>query len=67
MNEEEEQWYFVIEDVVAALTDCADPKQYIKRMKLCNAELLKGGYKLYLPCRADFRRKAEKLPNVEGK
>lgn len=42
LNEEEEQWYFVIEDVVAALTDCADPKQYIKRMKLCNAELAKG-------------------------
>lgn len=68
LNEEEEQWYFVIEDVVAALTDCADPKQYIKRMKLCNAELAKGGgTNCTYPCRADFRRKAEKLPNVEGK
>ena len=41
-NEEEEQWYFVIEDVVAALTDSRDPKQYIKRMKLRDAELAKG-------------------------
>lgn len=41
-NEEEEQWYFVVEDVVAALTDSADPKQYVKRMKLRDAELAKG-------------------------
>ena len=41
-NDDEEQWYFVIEDVVAALTDSADPKQYIKRMKLRDAELAKG-------------------------
>ncbi len=32
-NEEQEQWYFSIEDVVAALTDSVDPKQYIKRMR----------------------------------
>lgn len=41
-NDDEEQWYFVIEDVVAALTDSADPKQYIKRMKLRDTELAKG-------------------------
>ena len=41
-NDEEEQWYFVVEDVVAALTDSADPKQYVKRMKLRDAELAKG-------------------------
>ncbi len=29
-------------DVVAALTDSADPKQYVKRMKLRDAELAKG-------------------------
>ena len=32
-NEAEQQWYFSIVDVVEALTDSADPKQYIKRMK----------------------------------
>lgn len=41
-NEEEEQWYFVVEDVVAALTDSADPKQYVKRMKQRDIELAKG-------------------------
>ncbi len=41
-NEEEEQWYFVVEDVVAALTDSSDPKQYVKRMKQRDAELAKG-------------------------
>ena len=29
-NEAEEQWYFSIEGVVAALTDSADPKQHLK-------------------------------------
>ena len=32
-DDKEEKWYFSIVDVVAALTDSADPKQYIKRMK----------------------------------
>jgi prophage antirepressor-like protein len=38
-NEEQEQWYFSIEDVVAALTDSADPKQYIKRMRSRDEQL----------------------------
>lgn len=38
-NEEEEQWYFSIEDVVTALTDSADPKQYIKRMRSRDTQL----------------------------
>lgn len=42
-NDEEEQWYFVVEDVVAALTDSADPKQYVKRMKQRDSELAKEG------------------------
>lgn len=41
-NESEEQWYFVIEDVVFALTDSSDPKQYVKRMKLRDPQLAKG-------------------------
>ena len=38
-NEAEEQWYFSIEDIVSALTDSADPKQYIKRMRYRDMEL----------------------------
>lgn len=32
-NDDEEQWYFSVYDVVEALTDSNDPKQYIKRMR----------------------------------
>lgn len=38
-NESEEQWYFSIEDIVSALTDSTDPKQYIKRMRYRDSEL----------------------------
>ena len=31
-DDKEEKWYFSIVDVVAVLTDSADPKQYIKRI-----------------------------------
>ena len=40
--EKEEKWYFAIEDVIEALTESRDPKQYVKRMKLRDPELAKG-------------------------
>jgi len=36
------EWWFVVEDVVLALIDSNDPKQYIQRMKLRDLELKKG-------------------------
>lgn len=36
------EWWFVIEDVVFALTDSKDPKQYIQKMKQREPELKKG-------------------------
>lgn len=36
------QRYFVLEDVIFALTDSKDAKQYLKRMKLRDPELQKG-------------------------
>lgn len=30
-NEEEQQWYFSVVDVVGALSDSVDPKQYLKK------------------------------------
>ena len=36
------EWWFVIEDVVLALIDSNDPKQYINRMKQREPELAKG-------------------------
>lgn len=41
-NEQDNKWYFVVEDVVSVLTDSKDPKQYIKRMRLRDLELAKG-------------------------
>ncbi|MDP1795737.1 MAG: Bro-N domain-containing protein, partial [Daejeonella sp.] len=41
-NEADEKWYFVVEDVIAVLTDSNDPKQYVKRMRNRDAELAKG-------------------------
>lgn len=32
-NAEQEEWYFSVTDVIAILTDSADPKQYIKKMR----------------------------------
>ena len=45
-------WWFVIVDVVAALTDSADPAQYLKKMRSRDPELaglFKGGGNLYPP------------------
>ncbi len=36
------EWWFVVEDVVLALIDSRDPKQYIQRMKQRDPELGKG-------------------------
>ena len=36
------EWWFVVEDVVLVLVDSKDPKQYIQRMKQRDPELGKG-------------------------
>ena len=38
-NEEVQEWFFSVVDVVAVLTDSADPKQYIKKMRARDIEL----------------------------
>jgi hypothetical protein len=38
----EDEWWFVVEDVVLALIESRDPKQYIQRMKQRDPELGKG-------------------------
>lgn len=38
-DEDKEMYYFCIVDVVEALTDSADPKQYVKKMRARDPEL----------------------------
>lgn len=38
-DDETEQWYFSVVDVVAVLTDSSDPKQYLKKMRTRDSEL----------------------------
>lgn len=36
------EWWFVVEDVIVALTDSVNPKDYITKMKSRDLELSKG-------------------------
>ena len=38
-NDNEEKWYFSLQDVVEVLTDTVDVKDYIKKMKKRDAQL----------------------------
>ena len=38
-DEEKEMYYFCIVDVIEALSDSADPKQYVKKMRARDPEL----------------------------
>lgn len=42
-NEQEEKWYFSVQDVISILTESSDIKQYIKRM-LSRDVILKGNW-----------------------
>ena len=42
-DDEEQEWYFSVVDVVAVLTDSADPKQYIKKCVLVIQNSIPGG------------------------
>ena len=42
-NAEQEEWYFSVTDVIAVLTDSADPKQYIKKRVPVTLSLTQGG------------------------
>jgi prophage antirepressor-like protein len=48
-DDENETWYFVVTDVVEALTDSANPSDYIKKMKKRDPELAKGWGQIVTP------------------
>jgi hypothetical protein len=62
------EWWFVVEDVVLALTDSADPKQYIQRMKQRDPELGKGWVQIVRTLAVDTAGGQQKMlcANTEG-
>jgi hypothetical protein len=62
------QWWFVIIDVVAALTDSAQPDGYIKDMRRRDAELAKGWGQIATPLSIQTAGGMQKLncANTEG-
>lgn len=68
-NEEEEQWYFSIQDVVEILTDSVDVKQYIKRLRQRDTALDFNWGTICTPVEmvaADGKRRKIQAANVKG-
>jgi hypothetical protein len=68
-NEDEQKWYFSVQDIVEALTDTIDPKDYIKKMKKRDPEI---GFNWGTICplvemiAADGKKRKVQAANVEG-
>lgn len=62
------EWWFVVEDVVSALTGSVQPKGYIKDMRRRDKELLKGWGQIATPLPIDTVGGVQKLncANTEG-
>lgn len=63
-----DEWWFVVEDVVLALIDSSDSKQYIQRMKLRDPELSKGWVQIVhiLPVETPGGKQQMNCANTEG-
>ena len=69
-NEEQEKYYFSVTDIVQVLTDSADVKQYIKRMRARDPELNSRWGTICTPTRmmaADGKIYKTKAAGLEGK
>lgn len=62
------EWWFVIVDVVAALTDSVDPAGYVKDMRRRDAELSKGWGQIATPLLVETAGGKQKVncANTEG-
>lgn len=56
-----EEWYFVITDVIQVLTDSKNPQQYLKNIKKRDPELFKGGVKIETPLLIDTAGGKQKI------
>src|SRR3989339_1048303 len=62
------EWWFVIEDVVLGLIESNDPKQYIQRMKQRDQQLAKGWVQIVhtLEVLTDGGKQKMNCANTEG-
>jgi len=68
-NENEEEWYFSIQDVVEILTDSADVKQYVKRMLSRDEQLKSNWGTICTPIEmiaADGKKRKIQTSNTQG-
>ena len=68
-NEEQEEWFFSVQDVVAVLTESSDPKQYIKKMRARDSELSAIWGTICTPVQmpaADGKMRKVQATNTEG-
>ena len=68
-DEEREEWYFSVQDVVAVLAESADPKQYIKKMRTRDPQLSANWGTICTPVEmiaADGKRRKVQAANTEG-
>lgn len=68
-DEQTEEWYFSVQDVIAVLTDSKDPKQYIKKMRTREPELNSNWGTICTPVQmvaADGKKRKVQAANTEG-
>ena len=63
-----DEWWFVIEDIVFVLTDSKDPKQYINKMRKRDEELSKGWVQIVHPLQVETAGGKQKIncANTKG-
>ena len=59
-DDDKEKWFFCVVDVVEALTESKDPKDYIKKMKKRDPELSKGWGQIVTPPYHSYTRRSAK-------
>ena len=68
-DEEQEEWYFSVQDVVAVLSESADPKQYIKKMRARDPQLSANWGTICTPVQmlaADGKQRKVQAASTEG-
>lgn len=62
------EWWFVVEDIIVALTDSPNPKDYINKMRLRDSELSKGYGQIVhtLPVETPGGKQKMNCSNTEG-